>query len=279
MWRKLFRLVQLSVAERIVQEGLVPGAGDERDPVHLDALLLQVADGGIDVVDSDREVVCTERLGVGFHQVDLLAAGVEPVPGAEIGARELRHAEHVPVEGESLCPRRRRWRMVYTGWLHRSILLSRRAASAVPLRSPRLARYRMSWLLGPGGMGEVYLVRNPRLAVTTRWRCCPRISPPGWVRLSGYLRQPSISRAEPQRWHDICRSGAVPQGGRGVEASRFRSGWDEVAAKFVQGSVTYEDQEPLLLRSLRTATRLGNVVDEAVRYDENTDAFVIRTAQ
>ena len=30
--RKLFRLVQLEqVAERIVQEGLVPGAGDERD--------------------------------------------------------------------------------------------------------------------------------------------------------------------------------------------------------------------------------------------------------
>ena len=30
--RKLFRLVQLNhVAERIVQEGLVPGAGDERE--------------------------------------------------------------------------------------------------------------------------------------------------------------------------------------------------------------------------------------------------------
>jgi hypothetical protein len=37
--RKLFRLVQLEqVAEGIVQEGLVPGAGDERDSVHLDAL-------------------------------------------------------------------------------------------------------------------------------------------------------------------------------------------------------------------------------------------------
>ena len=122
--RKLFRLVQLEqVAERIVQEGLVPGAGDERDPVHLDALLLQVADGGIDVVDSDREVVCTERLGVGFHQVDLLAAGVEPVPGAEIGARQLRHAEHVPVEGETLVRvGDADGDMVYTGWLHRSIL-------------------------------------------------------------------------------------------------------------------------------------------------------------
>src|SRR3984957_11995361 len=59
--RKLFRLVQLEqVAERIVQEGLVAGARDKWDPLHLDALLLQVADSGIDIVDSDRKVVCTE---------------------------------------------------------------------------------------------------------------------------------------------------------------------------------------------------------------------------
>jgi hypothetical protein len=39
--RKLFRLVQLEqVAERIVQECLVPGAGDEWDPLHVNALLL-----------------------------------------------------------------------------------------------------------------------------------------------------------------------------------------------------------------------------------------------
>jgi len=122
--RKLFRLIQLEqVAERIVQEGLVPGARGKRDPVHLDALLLQVADGGIDIVDSDRKVVCTEWLGVGFHQVHLLAAGVEPVPGAEIGARQLRHAEHVPIEGESLLRvGDADGDMVYTGWLHRSIL-------------------------------------------------------------------------------------------------------------------------------------------------------------
>jgi hypothetical protein len=49
------RLVRLEqVAERIVKEGLVPGAGDERDPVHLDALFLQIGDGGIDVIDLDR---------------------------------------------------------------------------------------------------------------------------------------------------------------------------------------------------------------------------------
>jgi hypothetical protein len=122
--RKLFRLIQLEqVAERIVQEGLVPGAGDERDPVHLDALLLQIGNGGIDVVDSDRKVVRAEWLDVGFHQMHLLAAGVEPVPRAEIRARQLRHAEHVTIEGETL-PRvgDADGDMVYTGWLHRSIL-------------------------------------------------------------------------------------------------------------------------------------------------------------
>ena len=62
--RKLFRLIQLEqVAERIVQEGLVAGARDKWDPLHFDALLLQVADSGIDIVDSDRKVVCTEWLG------------------------------------------------------------------------------------------------------------------------------------------------------------------------------------------------------------------------
>src|SRR6516165_4618072 len=134
--RKLFRLVQLEqVAERIVQESLVPGAGDERDSVHLDALLLQVADGGIDVVDSDREVVRIGRRGVRLHQVHLLAAGVQPVPWAEIGARQLRHAEHVAIEGET------RLRigdtdgdMVYTGGLHRSIL-PRTLHSCVPFKT------------------------------------------------------------------------------------------------------------------------------------------------
>ena len=84
--RKLFRLVQLEeVAERIVQGGLAPGAWSDWDAVHLDALLLQVGDGGIDVVDSDREVVRSEWLGIGFHQVHLLAAGVEPVPRPRSG--------------------------------------------------------------------------------------------------------------------------------------------------------------------------------------------------
>jgi len=42
---------------------------------------------------------------------------------AEIGARQLRHAEHVPLEGETLLRvGDANGDMVYTGWLHRSIL-------------------------------------------------------------------------------------------------------------------------------------------------------------
>jgi hypothetical protein len=122
--RKLFRLIQLEqVAKRIVQEGLLPGPRDKRDPLHLDALLLQIADSGIDIVDSDRKVVRAEWLGVGLHQMHLLAARVKPIPGAEIGARQLRHAEHVAIEGEAfLRVGYADGDMVYTGWLHRSIL-------------------------------------------------------------------------------------------------------------------------------------------------------------
>jgi len=87
------------------------------------APLLQGGDCGINVVDSDREVVRIDGLGVGLHQVHLLAAGVEPVPAAEIRARQLRHAEHVAVEGETLLPvGDADGHMVYTGWLHRLIL-------------------------------------------------------------------------------------------------------------------------------------------------------------
>jgi hypothetical protein len=108
---ELFGLIQLEqVAERIVQESLVPGAGDERDPVHFDASLLQVGDGGIDVVDSDREVVPAGRLIVGLHQVHLLAAGVEPVARAEIGGAAASCQGRRDKTRDPAAHRPRRWR-------------------------------------------------------------------------------------------------------------------------------------------------------------------------
>jgi hypothetical protein len=100
--RKRFRLVQLEeVAERIVQEGPVAGAGRGREPVHLDALLLQIDYHGIDV---------STRIANWFAR----AAGCRLLSGAPAGrrrpastpgqdrARQLRHAEHVAIEGETL---------------------------------------------------------------------------------------------------------------------------------------------------------------------------------
>jgi hypothetical protein len=53
----------------------------------------------------------------------LLSAGVEPVPRTQIGARQLRHAEHVAIKGETLLRvGDADGDMVDTGWLHRSIL-------------------------------------------------------------------------------------------------------------------------------------------------------------
>lgn len=121
---KLFGLIELDqVSERVMQHGLVSGAGDQRNPVHLDAALLQVGDGGIDVVDSDREVICAGRWAVGLHQVHLLAAGVEPAPRAHIGTRQLAHAQHIAIKRETLfCIGDADGHMVYTGWFHHLIV-------------------------------------------------------------------------------------------------------------------------------------------------------------
>jgi D-arabinan exo alpha-(1,3)/(1,5)-arabinofuranosidase (non-reducing end) len=84
-----------------VQERLLTRALDVRDAVHVDTLRLQVGDGVVEVVDTDREVVRVRRLRVRLHQVHLLPARVEPVTRAEVGPWELRHAQHVAVERET----------------------------------------------------------------------------------------------------------------------------------------------------------------------------------
>ncbi len=49
---------------------------------------------------------------------------------------------------------------------------------------------------------------------------------------------------------------------------------------FVQGSVTYDEEEANFIAVAEDGHTAGELfVDDAVGYDENIDAFVIRTAQ
>jgi hypothetical protein len=49
---------------------------------------------------------------------------------------------------------------------------------------------------------------------------------------------------------------------------------------FVQGSVRYDEEEATFIAVAEDAHTVGELfVDETIGYDENTDAFVIRTAQ
>jgi hypothetical protein len=60
----------------------------------------------------------------------------------------------------------------------------------------------------------------------------------------------------------------------------FGADGHEVAAMFVQGSVTYDEEETTFIAVAEDGHTVGELfVDETVGYDENTDAFVIRTAQ
>ena len=54
----------------------------------------------------------------------------------------------------------------------------------------------------------------------------------------------------------------------------------EVAAMFVQGSVTYDQEEATFIAVAEDGHAVGELfVDETVGYDESNDAFVIRTAR
>jgi hypothetical protein len=67
----------------------------------------------------------------------------------------------------------------------------------------------------------------------------------------------------------------------GLKLVVFGADGHEVAAMFVQGSVTYDDdEEATFIAVAEDGHTVGELfVDETVGYDENTDAFVIRTAQ
>ena len=66
----------------------------------------------------------------------------------------------------------------------------------------------------------------------------------------------------------------------GLKLVVFGADGHEVAAMFVQGSVTFDAEEATFIAVAEDGHTVGQLfVDETVVYDENIDAFVIRTAQ
>jgi len=66
----------------------------------------------------------------------------------------------------------------------------------------------------------------------------------------------------------------------GLKLVVFGADGHEVAAMFVQGSVTYDQEEATFIAVAEDGHTVGELfVDETVGYDESTDAFVIPTAQ
>src|SRR5204863_6668260 len=97
----LLGLVELDrVAGRIAQERLLTGSRRVRDLVDLYAGRADLGDRGVEIVDAHREVARVRVGAVDLHEVQLRAAGIEPVAGAELlrPARDRREAEHIAVE-------------------------------------------------------------------------------------------------------------------------------------------------------------------------------------
>lgn len=65
----------------------------------------------------------------------------------------------------------------------------------------------------------------------------------------------------------------------GLKLVVFGADGHEIAAMFVQGSVTYDQEEARFLALADDGHTVGELfVDETVVYDESTDSFVIRVA-
>jgi hypothetical protein len=65
----------------------------------------------------------------------------------------------------------------------------------------------------------------------------------------------------------------------GLKLVVFGADGHEVAAMFVQGSVTYDEEEATFIAVAEDGSTAGQLfVDDTVSYDVNIDAFIIRTA-
>ena len=66
----------------------------------------------------------------------------------------------------------------------------------------------------------------------------------------------------------------------GLKLVVFGADGHEVAAMFLRGSVTYDEEEATFIAVDDNGHMVGELfVNDTVGYDENTDAFVIRTVQ
>ena len=66
----------------------------------------------------------------------------------------------------------------------------------------------------------------------------------------------------------------------GLKLVVFGAAGHEIAAMFLQGSVTYDQEAATFIAVAEEGHTVGELfVDETVGYDESTDAFVIRTAR
>ena len=103
-----------------------------------------------------------------------------------------------------------------------------------------------------------------------------------WVPASEILCcNQSANREESRRWpRNGAEAAQYLKEAAGLKLVVFGADGHEIAAMFVQGLVTYDEEEATFIAVAEDGHPVGELfVDEAVDYDENTDSFVIRAVQ
>ena len=94
----------------------------------------------------------------------------------------------------------------------------------------------------------------------------------------GRPKETTASKRPPVTWTASPRPDRVASAA--YVALVFGADGHEVAAMFVQGSVTHNPEESTFIAVAEDGHPVGELfVDESVGYDENIDAFVIRTVR
>ena len=116
-----------------------------------------------------------------------------------------------------------------------------------------------------------------RAAGITRAAQPSRFGPTGGNTLCNQSRR---QRGIPAMFTTRAEAAQYVRDAGGLKLVVFGADGREVAAMFVQGSVSYDAEEATFLAVAEDGHTVGELfVDDTVGYDENIDAFVIRTAQ